>query len=157
MEITNGCDYPTEDPDEDIRIAELNKNLKYGNHKSADKHEDHLSSAMKKEIQRGWGLILPVDTAKQIPGLELSPMGVIERLGIAETGEYVPKKRITHDLSWPGQITGESVNSRMDKQQFEPIMFGDCLLRIIHYIVHLRKRYPNKKVLIRKEDLKSAY
>ena len=84
-------------------------------------------------------------------------MGVIERLGIAETGEYIPKKRITHDLSWPGQITGESVNSRMDKQQFEPIMFGDCLLRIIHYIVHLRKRYPNKKILIRKEDLKSAY
>ena len=45
----------------------------------------------------------------------------------------------------------------MDKQQFEPIMFGDCLLRILHHIVHLRKRYPTKKILIRKEDLNSSY
>lgn len=73
---------------------------------------------MEKEIKQGWGLILLLSASKEIPGLELSPMGVIERLGIAETGEYIPKKRITHDLSWPGKVTGESVNSRMDKQHY---------------------------------------
>ena len=45
----------------------------------------------------------------------------------------------------------------MDKSKLEPVMFGHCLLRLIHQIVSLRKRYPNKKIWIRKEDLKSAY
>ena len=42
-------------------------------------------------------------------------MGVAERLGIAETGEHLPKKCNIHYLSWPGKITKESVKSRMDK------------------------------------------
>ena len=45
----------------------------------------------------------------------------------------------------------------MDQSRYEPIMFGHCLLRLIHHIIHLRKRYPTKKIFIRKEDLKSAY
>ena len=36
-------------------------------------------------------------------------------------------------------------------------MFGHCLIRLIHQIVVLRKEFSNKKILIRKEDLKSVY
>lgn len=92
-----------------------------------------------------------------IPDIEISPMGVAERLGVAETIEYIPKKRITHDLSWPGKFSKESINSRIDQSRYKPIMFGHCLLRLIHHIIHLRKHYPTKKIFIRKEDLKSAY
>lgn len=127
------------------------------NHNSVSHHGDHLSKALQKEIKKGWGIIIQEENATLIPGLEISLMGVTERLGIAETGEYVPKKRITHNLSWPGIFLKESVNSRMLRSRFEPIMFGNCLSRLLHYIVHLRKRHPNKRILIRKEDLKSAY
>ena len=36
-------------------------------------------------------------------------------------------------------------------------MFVHCLIRLIHQIVVLRQEFPNKKILIRKEDLKSVY
>ena len=90
----HGCKYLIENLDEVIRIAELKENLDYGNHKSASKHEDHLSAAMEKDIKRRWGLILPVSTAMEIPGLKLFSMGVNERFGIDDTREYLPKKRL---------------------------------------------------------------
>ena len=69
----------------------------------------------------------------------------------------MPKLRLTHDLSFPGAFSTESINSRVDRERIEPIMFGHCLLRIIHQVVALREKYPDKKIFIRKEDLKSAY
>ena len=36
-------------------------------------------------------------------------------------------------------------------------MFGHTFLRVIHHIVYLRRKYPNKIIWLRKEDFKSAY
>ena len=36
-------------------------------------------------------------------------------------------------------------------------MYGHALLRLIHYIVACRRKFPNKKILLSKFDLKSAY
>ena len=90
---------------EDVRLA-----ISRGNHKSAVTHHDVLESAIKKEIERGWILMLPKDCARFIPNLMISPMGVAEQLGVSSSGEFIPKQRITHDLSFPGQVSNESVN-----------------------------------------------
>ena len=87
---------------------------------------------MKKEVENGWGILLPENDAASIP-----PMGVPEHLVINAFGEYIPKKRVTHDLSFPGIKSKESLNSRVDKTKLEPIMFGHCLIRLIHQIVAL--------------------
>ena len=155
--LSYGCEYPVKDLDEEVRLLDLKENLNRGNHKSAKRNEEHLGKAMMKEIKKGWGLILPEDSVLKIPNLELAPMGVAEHLGINSLGEYITKQRVTHDFSFPGIKSKESINSRMDKSKLEPVMFGHCLLRLIHQIVSLRKRHPNKKIWIRKEDLKSAY
>ena len=57
-------------------------------------------------------MILPESTYKKIPELILSPMGVATHEGITDTGDFIPKKRITHDLSFPGKTSNNSVNSR---------------------------------------------
>ena len=72
-------------------------------------------------------------------------------------GEFVSKQRMTHDLSFPGIKSKELVNSRLDKMQLKPCMFGHTMSRIIHQIVNLRKNFPQKRIWIRKEDFKSAY
>ena len=36
-------------------------------------------------------------------------------------------------------------------------MYGHALLCLIHYIVACRRKFPNKKILLSKCDLKSAY
>ena len=87
----------------------------------------------------------------------MSPMGVSEQIGVSETGKFVPKKILTHDLSFPGVKSDHSINSRVKDNNLEPCMFGHTFLRIIHKIVQLRHKYPDKIIWIRKEDAKSAY
>jgi hypothetical protein len=87
----------------------------------------------------------------------MAPMGVADQLGVSATGEFIEKLRVTHDLSFPGSESKESINSRVIKDILEPIMFGHALIRVIHYIVNLRRRHPTRKIWIRKEDFKSAY
>ena len=68
-------------------------------------------------------------------------MGVADQLGISATGEFVSKLRLTHDLSFPQIVSGESVNSRVKKQKLEPCMFAHTLLRVIHHIIYLKSKY----------------
>ena len=75
-------------------------------------------------------------------------MGVAEHLGIAEIGEYVPKLRLTHYLSFLGEVSEVCINYRVDKEILEPIMFMHCLLLVIHQIVDLLFRNPQVKIFI---------
>ena len=72
-----------------------------------------LGKAMKRELKNGWGIILHEDDAGSIPGF--APMGVAEPLGINAFGEYIPKKRVTHELCFPGIKSKKSLNSRVKK------------------------------------------
>ena len=156
--LEHGVHFPLLPLDETIRQQDVKQAYIRGNHKSAIKHESYLSSAMEKEVLKGWNIILPDDKFDKIPDLILNPMGVADHLGISAFGEFIEKLRITHDLSFPGATSQESVNSRIiEDDDMEPCMFGHTLLRVIHYIVNLRSRHPDKKIWIRKEDLKSAY
>ena len=110
-----------------------------------------------KEICKGWILVLPEDKYDSIPELVLNPMGVATHIGITPEGTFDPKRRVTHNLSFPGFYSEESINSRIQKENLEPIMFGHALLQIIHYIVNLRSQFPKKIIWVRKEDFKSAF
>ena len=155
--LEKGCKYHLEDLPEDDQVQDLHKRVRGGNHKSAAKYDSFLSNAMKKEVEKGWALIIPDNDALKIPLIEIAQLGVAEHLGISEEGTYVPKLHLTHDLSFPGVISAESINSRIDRERLEPIMLGHCLLHILHQIVALPMKYPDRKNFIRKEDLKSAY
>ncbi len=122
-----------------------------------NKKNDFLTKALKKEIKKGWNLYLPGDCYRDVPDLVLNPMGVATHLGITEDDTFEEKDRVTHDLSFPGGFSGESVNSRVKMEELEPCMFSFAFSRIIHYIVALRKKIPNKRIWIRKEDVKSAF
>lgn len=65
------------------------------------------------KIKKGWELLLPLDEATEIPDLVISMIGVVEQLGVSESGTFVPKKRLIHDLSFPGAVSDESINSRV--------------------------------------------
>ena len=133
--LKDGAEFKLKSIPEEIRIQDLKASFKRGNHKSALKNKEFLAKAMEKEIKKGWILPLPEDKYLDIPELILSPMGVADHLGITASGEFAPKKRVTHDLSFPGVSSKESVNSRIDDDELEPIMFGFALLRIIQLLV----------------------
>jgi hypothetical protein len=150
--LSRGCEFPVKPIDDDTRRKDVEGALTRGNHRSALKHENHLAESMIKETKKGWNLILLKEHARHIPGLEMAPMGVADQLGVsATTGEFIEKLRVTHDLSFPGSESKESINSRVIKDKLERIMFGHAL------IINLRRRHPNRKIWIHKEDFKSAY
>ena len=156
-QLTEGVDFYLEELDEEIRRKDTKEAYSRGNHKSADRNNEFLTKALKKEIVKGWNMILPGDYYDDVPELVLNPMGVATHLGVTETGNFAEKNRVTHDLSFPGKISKKSVNSRVKFDQLEPCMFSFVFSRIVHYIVALRRKYPTTKIWIRKEDIKSAF
>ena len=91
--LENGGDFPVNSLVKEERLGDVEGSFSYGNHKSAIKHEKFLSDSLVKEVKKGWGLLILENDAKNIPGLEISPMGVAEHLGISDDGNYVHKKR----------------------------------------------------------------
>ena len=67
------------------------------------------------------------------------------------------KDRVIHNQSMKGAISGKSINDRVIEEELAPLRYGHMMSRLIHQIVALRTLYPNKRILLRKDDFKSAY
>ena len=155
--LKKGSNWKLESIPEHLRKKDLQAALIRGNHKSAGNNLKFIADAFKKEISKGWELMIPARRAMNIPNLVISPLGVAEHIGITSTGAFALKPRLTHDLSFPGMHSETSINSRSIEESLEPCMFGHALSRVIHRIIHLRAKHPNKIIWIRKEDFKSAF
>ena len=93
----------------------------------------------------------------KLPSLILSPMGVASHTGVMQDGTFKTKDRVTHDLPFPGEVSRESINSRVLESALEPYMFSYVLLILVHYIVSLQSKYPASRIWLRKEDYKSSF
>ena len=58
----------------------LSKWNKRRNQKSAEKHDNPLVVTFKKEVEKGWILLLPDEEATNIPDIKLAPMGDTDQL-----------------------------------------------------------------------------
>jgi hypothetical protein len=154
--LHEGAVFPLDPIDKANRDLDNAYMIDHGNHKSAIKYNDEFLPMVETEVRRGFGLVLPLDAWPEIPNCSIAPLGMAEQGTIDETGRLVKKRRLTHDQSIPGP-SGLSVNKRVIAATMTACMFGFCLKRIIHYIVSLRQRHPQKRVMVGKFDWKSAY
>ncbi len=153
-----GSDYHATPLEEHVRLGDLKGRLAYGNHKSAQgERAAILAEKMEKEVIRGWSIPLLPSHLPHIPDAEMTPMGLANQAGINERGEIVFKDRVTHDMSFDGERSLTSINGRVIDEFLAPLQYGFMFLRVIHYIVTCRLHFPTKRVLIRKDDFKSAY
>ena len=155
-QFKNGVSYPLEDLDDEERLKDLVEALQFGNHKGVDENEDLFEEMMNTDVIHGYSLVIPREKSRELIGALISPMNIVEQSTINEFGEIVPKKRLTHNQSMEFQ-SGTSVNSRAQKDLLQDVMYGSCLIRVIHQIVTYRFRYPNHRILMQKVDFKSAY
>ena len=84
MRLEKGSSWNLKGLNEKVRIEDLKASISSGNHKYAKVHTSFISDALKKEIEKGWELLLPLDKATEIPDLVISLMGVVEQLGVSE-------------------------------------------------------------------------
>ena len=157
--VTSGCDYKLKPiVNEDTRKSDLTSMIERGNHKSATKPINFptLMKGFEKEVRKGWTIPVTLDSIKKIRNLFIIPLGVAEQYSIDESGNRIPKKRITHDASFPSP-SGDSVNTRTIDTLLQQCIYGQCLRRVIHSIHRLRQAHPSTKILLSKYDLDAAY
>jgi hypothetical protein len=154
--ILHGADFPLRPISEDARLIDLDDALEYGNHKSAENGASELTEMLKKEVQKGWQLPLPIDRLHEITNLILGPIGLAAQMTIDKAGNIIPKNRLTHDQSMAFS-SGLPVNTRVIEDELTDCAYGFALRRYIHYIVDLRAKFPDTAILLSKFDFKSAY
>ena len=155
--LDNGINYPVSPLASSLRALDLQEALEFGNHKGVKSNKKFITKLLNTDVVHGYSLILPLRVASQIPNGLIAPMNVIAQNTITPLGEIISKQRMTHNQSKTFSGSGTSVNDRVDKNMLQACMFGHCILRMIHYIIALRRAHPNKRILMQKIDYKSAY
>ncbi len=108
--LTNGSEWSLEPLDKERRLEDVNKALAFGNHKRASLQPDLLRKLVTKDVQFGYCLPLPLEKAKNTPGILLAPKNIQKQNMIDEHVQIVEKDRLTHDQSFKWS-SGTSVNN----------------------------------------------
>jgi len=155
--ISIGCDYKLgPNPDEHTRMSDLKAMLKRGNHKSAKDNIETLSKAFTKEVEKGWLLPITIESLTKIKSLSIIPLGIADQWTIDEFGNKKPKKRVTHDASFPAP-SGISVNNLVIEALLQECIYGQSLRRILHGIHNMRWNNKSKRIFMSKYDMDAAY
>jgi hypothetical protein len=122
--------------------ARLAQAVRRGPHKSCRDQEPFLSSEFSDFVEKSQWIVLPLSVAKTLPGLRLSPPGVVPQRG--------RRARLISDLTF------YSVND--DTLQLAPpesMQFGRALDRVIHSLVFANPAYG--PVYLLKVDLSDGF
>jgi len=84
--LNHGASYPLEPIPREIREEDLEFHKHRGNHKSATKFSNAITSIIKEDVERGFALILPIQTLKRIKNISLAPLGCIKQNTIGNDG-----------------------------------------------------------------------
>jgi hypothetical protein len=156
--LTSGFDYHlARELTEQERTTELMAQLKRGNHKSARQNLEEVGSLLSGDVRKGFIFPIRADSIPRVKGLHLQPGGMVRQLSLKADGFRQPKSRFTHDLSFSITAADPSVNARADMPKHPEMVYGWCLLRLIHYVAALRAHHPGVQILISKFDYADAY
>jgi len=155
--LKTGSNWPLKPIPQKDRSAKNWELIEKGNHKSAIKYAAELQKTLEKEVSQGWMIPLPLNYISSLQHGELAPVGMDDKQwSELPNGKKQTKFRLTHDQSFNVSV-GESVNNRVLPEKLAPLYYGGCLSRIIHYIISIRLRLPDTKILGGKSDIKAAY
>jgi hypothetical protein len=93
---------------------------------------------------------IPLHGVKLIPGALAQPLGMAKQITLDDAGKRIPEYRLTQDLSFSISQESCSVNDRIDMDQYNEMIYGWCLSRIVHFIVALRYQFPTDRILMSK-------
>ena len=157
--IQNGCDYKLSPSiNEKTRINDLKSMIDRGNHKSTMKPgcKEILQKTFTKEVEKGWLVPITIESTIKIKDLSVIPLGIAHQFSVNESGERIPKQRVTHDATF-ATPSGDSVNNRTLDELLLPCIYGQSLRRILHSLLEMSQSHPKTKIYMSKYDLDAAY
>jgi hypothetical protein len=129
-----GSMWPLDPITEIERQAKNNEFIHRGNHKSAIKYDAEYEKILTTEVKQGWMFPIPLHYRNSIQHGELAPIGIDNKVwSEQQDGSRKIKFRLTHDQSFEASV-GISVNGRVQKDKLNPLFYGGCLSRLLHYI-----------------------
>jgi len=156
--LTMGMEYEcTHELSEGERVLEMRAQLERGNHKSAAGKSDNLKALLEKDVSHGFSLPLPAEAVHRIVDAMVQPCGMVSQSSLQADGSRKTKDRLTHDLSFSCAVPNSSVNDRIDMARYPELVYGWCMIRLIHFVVCLRLSEPQTKIYIMKFDYSDAY
>jgi hypothetical protein len=155
--LSHGASYPLEDYANEEMTLDLSEQLARGNHKSAQQCLKVLTALNSTDVKHGYSFCLPEAALSEIAGAAVAPHGIVHQGTINELGQYMSKDRPTHDQSFSARREGRSINDCCIMEALTPCVFCHALLRIIHFILHLRRTSLKKRIFIQKIAFKLAY
>jgi hypothetical protein len=155
--LEEGSNWPLSPITKEDRLAKNKELVSRGNQRSAVKYTEELRKTLENKVAQGWVVPLPLDYISSLKNGESAPVGMDDKQWtVLPDGSRKTKFRLTHNQSF-NTMHGKSVNDRVLTEKLDPLYYGGCLSRILHYIVSIRLRLPKVKILGGKSDIKAAY
>jgi hypothetical protein len=85
------------------------------------------------------------------------PLGIADQFNIDANGNRIPKRRLTHDQTYHHLENEKSFNDLTNRDKVPPLIYGHCIVRILHHVVSLRFHFPGQIIFINKYDFSKAY
>ena len=158
--LENGMPYVfSREINDATKQEEVKALLERGNHKSASEKTERVRLLLEKDLLHGFSIPLLVRTVSQIPGSAVQSLGLAKQWTVQPDGTRTTKFRLTQDLSFTSNKGGPSraINDRVDMGAYAEMVYGWCLIRILHFIIALRTYHPGVSILISKYDYSDAY
>ena len=108
----------------DEKIAELEAQLEKRNHRGVTMKKEELDRKLYRDVEFGFAVPVFKSILKRIKGVMLQPCNLADQFSLTETGERVPKKRLTHDMSDSITQKDASVNKRCDMSLYPEMIYG---------------------------------
>ena len=124
--------------------------LQYGNHSSVQEHRPTVWETLREDIRRNRCLVFARKAAAKIVGLRVAPLRAV----------VTRKVRIINDYSFgPSTARGGKGDLNRDtvSEEVPPCLFREALLALLNVLTDLRIRFPNRRILLAKEDVTEAF
>jgi hypothetical protein len=83
--------WPLVEMSKEEQVQDLNNALTFGNHKGASSKLELLKKLKGKDVKHRYSIPIPIDSVKQIPGLEMAPMNIMAQNMMNKLGRVIQK------------------------------------------------------------------
>lgn len=145
------------DLNENQRLQEVQASLQYRNHKSVTNNQRLLEEYITKDIKFGFALPINKTAVTDILKYLVQPGGLAKQFTLSPDGTRVPQEQLTHNLTFKHTGNNIYVKNQLNLDEYPEMYYRHCLSQVIHFIVALRWRFPDKKIFIAKFDFSAVY
>jgi len=129
---------------------DLEKALKYGNHRSIQEHLPRVWKKIIEDVKRNRCLVFHKAAATDVDGLQVAPLGAV----------VTNKVRLIHDHSFETDTfrgNKGGINKDTLIEDVPKCLCGEALPKLLAELTGLRVKFPSKRILLSKADVSDAF